>query len=63
MELSKREQNRLTGGGNCCICGCQGSSSTGTNGSSNYSGGASGKYSPEGGVGHGSDSSDGQTHF
>ena len=27
-ELSQRELNRLVGGANCCICGCQGPSSS-----------------------------------
>lgn len=34
-ELEKRELNNLLGGENCCICGCQGSSSTLWNGNGN----------------------------
>lgn len=52
-ELSKRELNRLVGGDGCCICGCQGPSSTHSNGGSNRGGGASGLYSPGGGVNYG----------
>ena len=48
QELSKREMNRLAGGapGDCCVCGCHGSSSSFSNFNSNKK---DGKYSPEGG--------------
>lgn len=49
-ELSKRELNRLVGGERCCLCGCQGPSSTSDNKGANNSGGASGYYSPGGGT-------------
>lgn len=52
-EVSERELNRLLGGGNCCICGCRGSSSTGTNGGANTEGGASGLIPGDGGGGAG----------
>lgn len=52
-ELSKKELNRLVGGDGCCICGCRGSSSTNSNGGSNRGGGASGLFSPGGGVNFG----------
>ena len=41
VELSKREQNHLVGGENCCICGCLGPSSSFDNSGANYIGGAS----------------------
>ena len=39
IELSKREQNHLKGGENCCICGCGGPSSSTDNHRSNTSSG------------------------
>lgn len=57
-ELSKREENSLLGGDNCCICGCaykdHSGSSTGGNGGANTGGGDSGLFSPGGGTGYGS---------
>lgn len=55
VELDSREQNRLLGGARCCLCGCNGSSSTGSNSGANNQGGASGLISPDTG-GHGSGS-------
>lgn len=53
--LGKRELNKLIGGARCCICGCRpGGSSTSDVTHANNSGGASGLYSPGGGVGTGS---------
>jgi natural product precursor len=51
-ELQKKELNKLLGGENCCICGCNGGS-TGDNRDANYGDGASGLSSPEGGYGTG----------
>ena len=48
-ELAKKELNKIRGGG-CCICGCQGPSSTMDNASANNAGGL---YSPGGGYGNG----------
>ncbi|MBC5633882.1 TIGR04149 family rSAM-modified RiPP [Parabacteroides hominis] len=54
-ELGKRELNKLVGGEHCCICGCRsGGSSTLDVVNANNRGGASGLYSPGGGVGTGS---------
>ncbi len=52
-EMGKREMNKLVGGANCCICGCNTDGShqdTLTNGTANYNGD---KYSPGGGYGSG----------
>lgn len=58
VELSKREQNHLVGGENCCMCGCawegKGGSSQADNSKANNGGGASGLFSPAGGEGTGS---------
>lgn len=53
-ELGKREQNRLLGGARCCICGCNGPSSTADNSSANNAGGTSGLVPSSGGGGVGS---------
>lgn len=53
-ELSKREQNRIVGGVNCCICGCHGPSSSFDNYNANISGGSGGYTSPGGGASYGS---------
>lgn len=53
VELDSREQNRLLGGANCCICGCATVDST-DNFNANINGGASGLVSPGGGEGGGS---------
>lgn len=51
-ELSKREQNRLLGGENCCICSCSYPIAM----TSDSAGGmkSNGLYSPGGGYGTGS---------
>jgi natural product precursor len=55
-ELERRELNDLRGGNRCCLCGCDGSSTTADNYSANIDGGANGYYSPgyEGGLAYGS---------
>ena len=37
-ELQAREMNKLLGGSNCCICPCDGSSSSYDNGNANNTG-------------------------
>lgn len=55
VELDKRAMNSITGGANCCICGCYyanyGGSSDAGNSTANNSGGY---FSPSGGTGNGS---------
>ena len=48
QKLSKREMNRLAGGapGDCCLCGCQGPSSSFDNKNANIAGGL---YTPNSG--------------
>ncbi len=53
VELSEKELNRLLGGGNCCLCGCRGSSSNQDNGGANTIGGLTGLYPGDGGGGTG----------
>ncbi len=45
-ELEEQKQAKVFGG-NCCICGCNGTSSTESNGNANYDGSLA---SPEGGI-------------
>lgn len=50
-ELQAREMNKLLGGENCCICPCDGSSSTSQNG---YANNADNYHDDRGGYGSGS---------
>lgn len=51
-ELNQRELNKISGGVKCCICGCQGPSSSVDNHDANTAGG----YSSYGGYGIGNGS-------
>lgn len=53
-ELDSREQNRLLGGENCCICACRGASPTVDSLGDNNNGGTSGLIASGGGSGSGS---------